>query len=163
MTQQLAPATRVRFAPPLARREPATPRRKMPTATILLVEHHPLFLKIIKGILEDAHFKVLPAKSPREAKKIESGFAGPIDLLLSEVMLTRGLLGTSLAKTLKKRRPKLRILLMSSYPGGELLILNYGWHFIKHPFMAEALVGRIKDVLRSKVREQGTDHFDTRT
>jgi hypothetical protein len=44
---------------------------------------------------------------------------------------------------------------------GALVVLNYGWHFIKKGFIPPALVGRIKDVLRSKIREQGTDHFDT--
>lgn len=161
MAHQSAPAARVRSAPP-ARRKPAHKFKKNSAATILLVEHHPLFLKSIRNILEDAHFRVLCASNAREAKKVESAFAGPINLLLSEVMMTPGLLGTKLAKALKKRRPHMRILLMSAYPGGELLILNYGWHFIKQPFIAEALVGRIKDVLHSKLREQAVDHFDTR-
>jgi len=160
MTQQLAHVSRVH--PPRARRKPAPSHRRKAPPTILLVEHHPLFLKIIKKILEDANFRVLPAKNPREAKKIDAAFVGPIDLLLSEVMMTPNLLGTKLAKALKKRRPKMRILLMSAYPGGELLILNYGWHFIKQPFLARALVGRINDVLHSTVHEQGADHFDTR-
>jgi DNA-binding response OmpR family regulator len=120
------------------------------------------FLSLSKDILEDAQFTVLPASNPKEAMRIEAGFAGTIDLVLSEVMMTPGLLGTKLVKALKERRPKMRILLMSAYPGGELLILNYGWHFIGHPFLAKALVGRIKEVLRSKICEQGTDHFDTR-
>ena len=132
------------------------------TATILVVEHHPVFLKLIKGILEAARFKVLPASTPKEAMQIEAGFEGTIDLLISEVMMTPDLLGTKLAQALKKRRPKMRIMLMSGYSGGELLILNYGWHFIQQPFLADALVGRIKDVLVSKTHEQGTDHFDTR-
>jgi DNA-binding NtrC family response regulator len=161
MAHQSAPAARVRSAPP-ARRKPSHKFKKNSTATILLVEHHPLFLKIIRNILENAHFRVLCASNPREAKKVETAFAGTIHLLLSEVMMTPGLLGTKLAKALKKRRPHMRILLMSAYPGGELLILNYGWHFIKQPFMAEALVGRIKDVLHSELREQAVDHFDTR-
>src|ERR1700691_4753803 len=110
-------------------------------ATILLVENHPLFLKIIKEVLEDAQFRVLPVSNPKEAMRIEAGFAGTIDLVLSELMMTPGLLGTKLVKALKERRPKMRILLMSAYPGGELLILNYGWHFIGHPFLAKALVG----------------------
>jgi len=162
MAHQLAPALRVRPSRPPVRRKPLHSHRKKPAATILLVEHHPLFLKIIKAILEEANFRVLSAKSPRDAKKIDVEFTGSIDLLLSEVMMAPGLLGTKLAKALKKRRPHMRILLMSAYPGGELLILNYGWHFIKQPFMAEALVGRVKDVLHSKIREQGVDHFDTR-
>jgi DNA-binding response OmpR family regulator len=158
---QLVQKPRVRYADAL-RGNLLNFRRKKPAPTILLVEHHPIFLKLIKGILENAHFKVLAAGNPKEAKQIEAGFAGPIDLLLSEVMMTPDLLGTKLAKALKRRRPKMRILLMSAYPGGELLILNYGWHFIGHPFLAEALVGRIKEVLLSKIPEQGTDHFDTR-
>jgi hypothetical protein len=41
------------------------------------------------------------------------------------------------------------VILMSGYPGGQLLRLNYGWHFMQKPFVA-ALVGRIKEVLRTK-------------
>jgi DNA-binding response OmpR family regulator len=162
MAQQLAHESSVRSADALRGRTLTSLHEKKIPATILLVEHHPLFLKLIKGILEGAQFKVLSASNPKEAKRLEAGYKGTIDLLLSEVMMTPDLLGTKLAKALKKRRPKMRILLMSAYPGGELLILNYGWHFIGHPFMAEALVGRIKEVLRSKIPEQGTDHFDTR-
>jgi DNA-binding NtrC family response regulator len=154
--------SRVRSVAALKRKKLANPHTKKALATILLVEHHPVFLKLIKGILERAKFTVLSASTPKEAKRTEARFAGNIDLLLSEVMMTPDLLGTKLAKALKKRRPKMRILLMSAYPGGELLILNYGWHFIGHPFMAEALVVRIKEVLKSKIHEQGTDHFDTR-
>jgi DNA-binding response OmpR family regulator len=130
--------------------------------TILLVEHHPLFLKLIKGILEGAKFRVLTASDPKEAKRVEAGFAGTIDLLLSEVMMPADQLGTKLAKSLKERRPKMRVILMSAYPGGELLLLNFGWHFIQQPFVPEGLVGRIREVLRSTIREQGNEHFDTR-
>jgi DNA-binding response OmpR family regulator len=161
MALQLAHAPRIRSADALNSARLLRSHKKT-TPTILLVEHHPVFLKLIQGILEDAKFRVLPAGSPRAAKRIESEFAGTIDLLLSELMMTPDLLGTKLAKTLKERRPKMRILLMSAYPGGEMLILNYGWHFIAQPFLAEALVGRIKEVLHSKIRDQGTDHFDTR-
>ena len=161
MAPQLAHRQGTRSTHALNGRGVASSRKKI-AATILLVEHHPLFLKLIKGILEDAGFTVLAARNPNEAKRVEAGFEGTIDLLLSEVMMAPDLLGTKLAEALKKRRPKMRILLMSAYPGGELLILNYGWHFIAHPFMAEALVGRVKAVLRSKLRSQGTDHFDTR-
>jgi two-component system cell cycle sensor histidine kinase/response regulator CckA len=161
MAQQLAYEPRVRYAGGLGDESIVRTHKKRPS-TILLVEHHPFFLDLITGILEGAKFKVLAASNPKEAKRIEAGFEGTIDLLLSELMMTPDLLGTKLAKALKERRPKMRILLMSAYPGGELLILNYGWHFLGHPFMAEALVGRIKEVLSSKISEQGTDHFDTR-
>jgi DNA-binding response OmpR family regulator len=129
--------------------------------TILVVEDHPLLLKLVKEILEDAHFTVLAASSAKKAIRIEAEFSGTIDLLLSDVMMP-GMSGPDLAKQLKEERPKMRIILMSAYPDGALLVLNYGWHFIQKPFIPQALVGRIKHVLTSKTREQGTDHFDTR-
>ena len=147
--------------PPKSKKLGNSPKGKT-AATILVVEDHPVFLRLITGILEAAQYAVLPARNPKEAMQVEAGFAGTIDLLITEVMMTPDLLGTKLAQALKKRRPKMRIMLMSGYSGGELLILNYGWHFIQQPFLADALVGRIKDVLSSKTHEQGTDHFDTR-
>jgi two-component system cell cycle sensor histidine kinase/response regulator CckA len=128
--------------------------------TILVAEGHPILLKLVKGILQDAQFMVLPASSAKEAIRIEAEFSGTIDLLLSDVMLP-GMSGPDLAKRLKKQRPEMRTILMADHAGA-LVVLNYGWHFIKKGFMPPALVGRIKDVLRSKKREQGTDHFDTR-
>jgi DNA-binding response OmpR family regulator len=35
-------------------------------------------------------------------------------------------------------------------------------YFIAKPFLATALLARVNDLLHSDVREQGTDHFDTR-
>ena len=130
-------------------------------ATVLVVEDHVLLLKLIRDTLEDAHFTVLHANSAEKALKIEAAFKGTIDLLLSDVMMP-GMSGPDLAKKLKEQRPQMRIILMSGYPDGGLLVLNYGWHFMQKPFIPRALVGRIKDVLQSKTREQSTDHFDTR-
>jgi len=50
---------------------------------------------------------------------------------------------------------------MSGYAGGEMLVLNHGWHFIQKPFFPVQLVAKINEVLCSKMRDQGTDHFDT--
>ena len=55
----------------------------------------------------------------------------------------------------------MRVMLMSGYPGGALLVLNYGWYYIEKPFVASVLVSKIKDVLRGETREQSTDRFDT--
>jgi len=134
---------------------------KATAQTILVVEDHALLLRLVTRILEDAHFTVLSASSAKKAIQVEAEFPGTIHLLLSDVMMP-GMSGPDLAKILKKQRPKMRIILMSAYPHGALLVLNYGWHFIQKPFMPLALVGRINDVLHSKTREQGTDHFDTR-
>lgn len=128
--------------------------------TILLVEDHAALLKLVKQILEAAGFTVIPASNAKHAIQLEAEFPGTIDLLLSDVRM-RGMSGPNLAKRLKGRRPQMRVMLMSGYPGGALLILNYGWHYIEKAFVPALLVSKIKDVLRGETREQSTDRFDT--
>jgi DNA-binding response OmpR family regulator len=151
-----------KFFPPLARKH-STPARKLGTApkTILIVEDHPLLLKLVAEILTHAHFKVLSASGPKEALGIVSTYKGTIDLLVSDIMMPE-MTGPDLAKLLIEQRPKLRIILMSAFPDGAMLVLNYGWHFIQKPFLTEALVASVKAVLKGKNRAQDTDHFDTR-
>lgn len=129
--------------------------------TILLVEDDPAILKIVKLILEEAGFGVLSAGSANQARLIAEGFPRTIHLLLSDVMMP-DVSGPELATDLKQHRAEMRVMLMSSYADGAMLVLNYGWHFIRKPFLASALLVRVNDVLHSDVREQGTDHFDTR-
>jgi len=128
--------------------------------TVLLVEDDPALRRQVKRILEAAGFIVLPADSAKEAVRLELEFPGTIDLLLSDVKLA-GTSGPKLAKRLKERRPRMRVVLMAGYPDGALLVLNYGWHYIEKPLVAEVLVGKLKDVLRGETREQTTDRFDS--
>jgi hypothetical protein len=55
----------------------------------------------------------------------------------------------------------MRVMLMSGFPDGELLLLNSGWHFIEKPFLPDVLVERVNNVLHSPEQSQGEDHFDT--
>lgn len=130
------------------------------TETILLVEDHPALLKLVKQILEDASFTVIPASTARQAIRLEGEFPGTIDLLLCGVRM-KGMSGPKLANRLKERRPQMRVMLMSGYPGGALLVLNYGWHYIEKPSVRSMLVNKIKEALRGGTREQSTDRFDT--
>jgi DNA-binding response OmpR family regulator len=131
-----------------------------PPETILLVEDNSALLKLVKRILEDASFTVIPASSAKQAIRLEAAFPGTIDLLLSDVRMA-GMSGPTLAKELKERRPQMRVMLMSGYPDGALLILNYGWHYLEKPSVPSVLVSKIHDVLRGETREQFTDRFDT--
>jgi FixJ family two-component response regulator len=79
----------------------------------------------------------------------------------SDVMMP-SMSGPELALRLKKSRPDMRVMLMSGYPNGALLVLNYGWHFIEKPFVAAQLIAKINEILHQEIRDQGTDHFDTR-
>ena len=133
---------------------------KVPRKTILVVEDTALVLKTVRMILERANLTVLAAASADEAMQL-AGSANTIDLLLSDVMMP-DMSGPDLALKLKELRPEMRVILMSGYPGGGMLFLNYGWYFIHKPFVAVQLVAKINEILGEALRDQGTDHFDTR-
>lgn len=130
--------------------------------TILVVEDEAIVLKVVTRILTHAGFTVLSANNSSEAGQFAANFPGTIHLLLSDVEMP-DIAGPDLALKLKAIRPGLRVILMSGQADGAMLILNYGWHFVRKPFLAAALVAAVKDVLAGASREQATDGFDTRS
>ena len=137
--------------------QPSKPSLK----TILLVEDDPAILKMVKLIFEEAGFRVLSAGSAHQARLTAEGFPESIHLLLSDVMMP-DVSGPELATALKQQRPEMRVMLMSGFADGAMLVLNHGWHFIAKPFLASELLARVNDALHSDVRDQSTDRFDTR-
>ena len=129
--------------------------------TILLVEDNDGIRMLVQHILENGGFEVLVASDAAGALQIEGNFPRIIHLLLSDVMMP-GISGPELAKKLKAQRPEMRVMLMSGYHDGDLLLLNYGWHFIEKPFVPTALVKKVTEVLHSPERMQRNDRFDTR-
>jgi DNA-binding response OmpR family regulator len=129
------------------------------TETILVVDDTPTVLAAVSSMLQKAGFTVLSASTPEEAIQISLDFAGTIHLLITDVMMPR-MSGPDLANKLIEQRAKLRVMCMTGYPSGDLLILNYGWHFLKKPFVASALREKVDAILHSPDRSQGTDHFD---
>jgi two-component system, cell cycle sensor histidine kinase and response regulator CckA len=121
--------------------------------TILVVDDQPMVRRIVCETLVRAGFCVLEADSGEQAIQAESTTDGEIHLLLSDVMMPN-MTGPAIAQLLKKRRPDMRVMLMSGYPDGEMLGLNQGWHFIEKPFLAGDLVGRVNDVLHTPERGQ---------
>jgi len=130
-----------------------------PRKTILVVEDSAPILSLVREILETANFIVLAATNAGEAIQLAE-HAKAIDLLLSDVMMP-DMSGPALAAKLRHSWQEIPVILMSGYAGGEMLVLNHGWHFIQKPFFPVQLVAKINEVLCSKMRDQGTDHFDT--
>ena len=128
--------------------------------TILVVEDNAPLLGLVQTILEEAGFRVLTAATADDAVRL-AGQSEKIDLLLSDVMMA-DVSGPDIALKLKEIWPEMRVILMSGYPGGEILVLNYGWHFIRKPFVPVQLVAKINEVIDGDTREQDTDRFDTR-
>ena len=130
--------------------------------TILVVDDNESVRGVVVAILKDANFLVLSAESGRAAIQVAEQTQGPIHLLLSEVDMS-DMSGPALGETLKEGRPEMHVMLMSGQNEGSLLVLNYGWAFIRKPFLARKLVEMVNDVLHSTDRSQlGGEGFDSR-
>ena len=92
---------------------------------------------------------------------LAAGYSGKIDLLLSDVRMPE-MSGPELGDALKLVRPDIRVMFMSGFTGGDLLVLNYGWAFIDKPFVPKKVVDMVSAVLHSDNRSQGNHNFDSR-
>jgi CheY-like chemotaxis protein len=116
--------------------------------TILLVDDDPSVLDVVRQILESLGFGVLTAASGEEALKLAQAHAGPIALLLADVVMP-GLSGPETAARLGVSRPETRVLYMSGFTTQVVQArgLRDGDPLIVKPFGAEKLAQKIKDVL----------------
>ena len=129
--------------------------------TILVVDSTATVLSVVVEILKAANFLVLHADSGHDALTLAAGHAGRIDLLLSALKM-QGMSGPDLGAILKKSRPDLHVMFTNSFPGGDLLVLNYGWAFIDKSIVPKKLLEMIDVVLRTPDKSQGSHQYYTR-
>jgi hypothetical protein len=75
-------------------------------------------------------------------------------------LIIPGMTGSDLAQKLQLRRPRIRAIFISSYPGSNLLVLSYGWHIVAEPDLPAKLPEIVRSTLDSPLEMQATDHFD---
>jgi DNA-binding response OmpR family regulator len=116
--------------------------------TILVVDDDPGVLDVVRQILETQGFGVLAAASGEEALKLAQTHAGPIALLLADVVML-GLSGPETAARLAASRPETRVLYMSGFTTEVVQArgLRDGDPLIVKPFSPEKLAQRIKEVV----------------
>jgi two-component system cell cycle sensor histidine kinase/response regulator CckA len=116
--------------------------------TILLVEDDEAVRMLARLTLERAGYRVLQAGNPREAARMAGEFAGPIHLLLSDVIMPESD-GPPLLDRLVSARPAVRVLYMSGYAGEAVrhVLLVEDTPFLQKPFTPHALVEKVRAVL----------------
>jgi CheY-like chemotaxis protein len=136
--------TTVRLSFPAAAAPGGLGRRPAPAShTVLMVEDEDTLRTVVDRILSDEGYRVLTAASGEEALELAVRETGPIDLLVSDVVLG-GITGPELATKLKARHPALKTLLMSGYPGMPIGPVD---DFLPKPFSPFELARRIRRVL----------------
>jgi DNA-binding response OmpR family regulator len=113
---------------------------------VLLAEDDPDIRDMLEKLLKRGGYELIVASDGQDAIHKAEDHKGRIDLLVTKLQMT-GMTGTDLAAALKLSRPDLRVMLLSSYPQG-LLVLDTGWHFMQKPFLPAILVDRILELMR---------------
>jgi CheY-like chemotaxis protein len=118
------------------------------TATALLVEDEPLVRDVISRTLAGVGLTVIAAGDGEQALALARAHAGPIDLLVTDVVMAH-LGGPELARQLGTLRPDLRVLFISGYiPDAHLPGTNEEHvDFLQKPFTSSSLLERVSRLL----------------
>jgi PAS domain S-box-containing protein len=105
---------RVDAAPAASGRAVDQPRAEGGTGTVLLVEDEESVLGFVRHALAELGYTVLTARDGAEALRVADAHPGPIDLLLTDLIMPE-LGGVDTAAALRERRPAVRLVFMSGY------------------------------------------------
>ena len=113
--------------------------------TILVLDHEPAVLRLLRFLLVTAGYNVLEARTDEEALATVEDSPRPIDLLLADLELPRTTRRV-LTEEVRARTPATRILYMSSLSDAELRRAGLaGVAVITKPLAAGTLVRRIRE------------------
>jgi two-component system, cell cycle sensor histidine kinase and response regulator CckA len=120
------------------------------TETILIVEDEPVLREMTRTILENSGYRILEASSGKEAIDVWNRHTGPIDLLLTDMMMPEGVSGMELAERLLSLQPGLKVVFTSGYTvqevSPEVLARNRA-HFLQKPYSHACLAGIVRECL----------------
>ena len=125
--------------------------RAMPAGgeTILLVEDEAGLRDLARQVLERQGYALLEAVDGPQALDVAASHAGPIHLLLTDVIMP-GMSGSTLSERLVQSRPDVRVLYMSGYADDTIRhhgVLEKGTAFLQKPFNPMDLARKVRAVL----------------
>ncbi len=127
--------------------ETVSPKRQR--ATILLVEDDEIMRGLTRQLLQEHGYTVVEADDGKSALEWMQSHPGPIDLLLTDVVMRR-MSGPELVERLNASHPNLKVVYMSGYTGeliAEREVLKRGITLLEKPFTRTALLNTIHTTL----------------
>ena len=136
----------------LAEPTPATARTSGRSGeTILLVEDEAAIREVARRILGREGYQVIVAGTGAEALDLAGRHAGPVELLMTDVVMPR-MPGKEVAARLRATRPEIRVLYVSGYAQPVLATtgtVEPGITLLQKPFTESALLDAVRRVLDS--------------
>jgi nitrogen-specific signal transduction histidine kinase len=126
---------------------PAVTRPAKDNETVLVVEDEEAVGQIVQSCLQQHGYRVLRAANALEALQIYNDESGQIDLLLTDMVMPRGMSGRELASNLKALNPELKIVYTTGYSRqvvGNDLDLREGLNFLPKPHAPGKLIETIR-------------------
>jgi PAS domain S-box-containing protein len=133
---------------------PAQPERAARTGseTILLIEDDPSVRQTVMTLLRSLGYTVIAAADGPEAIHLVANGLRP-DLLLSDIVLPKGMTGREVSDAISARLPGLRTLFMSGYTENAVIHngrLDEGVTLLSKPFPRSELAEKLRQVLDAK-------------
>ncbi len=117
--------------------------------TILIVEDEKSLASVAGRVLSRLGYSVLTAYSAESALRVLDEHQGPVQLLLTDMMLP-GMDGASLAREAHTRRRDIKVLFMSGFSEESLRLkgaVGPAVHLLEKPFTVEGLAARVRAAL----------------
>jgi signal transduction histidine kinase/ActR/RegA family two-component response regulator len=120
------------------------------TETILLAEDEPSLREMVQEVLRLQGYRVLSAASGPAALDVWHQEERRIDLLLTDMVMPGGMLGTDVAAELRRANPELKVIYTTGYsPGiaGPCYAFEEGVNFLPKPYSPAKLAAIIRKCL----------------
>ncbi len=123
--------------------------------TVLIVEDEEAVRRLVRTALERIGYRVLVAADGAEALKIIGSHVGPLDLVITDMVMP-GMNGAELGRKVKKRLPGTEILYISGYTeelqqSGEIDERC----FLQKPFAPQVLARKVRQILDERAQRSG--------
>lgn len=132
-----------------------TPRRAPAVRggeTVMVVEDNPMVRNLAAMLLREQGYTAIAASNGIECMALLDGVRGPVDLLLTDVVMP-DMNGKELYGKVAEKRPGIRVLYMSGYTDDVIAhhgLLEEGINFIQKPFSVQGLAAKVREALDRK-------------
>jgi len=120
--------------------------------TVLVAEDEEITRKVVLSILTSLGYNAICASSGKECLFMmeDSGFAGKVRLLLSDVIMP-DMKGPDLFKKIREKHPEMKAVFMSGYPEESMKTYDFrrdDYEFIQKPFSVKDLASKVRTILK---------------